>query len=152
MSVQISQHLLESLQSVFLGEAKRLCRDAASILKVPEKELLQKVLPQSSKVKLSVLDDKDAPTSCPALLHQDNLLRRCRCPSLLGTGRCIHHQTVSIPELPDSVKQLTRLERLAKDDDPLWCDETTGEVYDSSGAVVGEYRDETLYLYVCEED
>jgi hypothetical protein len=152
MSVQIPQPLFESLQAAFLGEAKRICRDAAKILKVDEKELLQKVFPQSAKVKLQIVDTEEAPVCCQAFLQEDALLKRCRHPSLLGTGRCIYHQTATIPDIPATVTPLVRLERLEKGDCPLWCFEETGEVYDSTGAVIGEYRDETLILYVLEDE
>lgn len=152
MNVQIPQQLLESLQASFLGEAKRICRDAAKILKVPEKELIQKVLPQGSRVKLQVVDTNEAPTQCPAFVQEEMILRRCRLPALLGTGRCVCHQTAKIPAIPEDVLQLTRLERYTAEDSPLWCNEATGEVIDSSGVVVGLYKNSELTLFVIEDE
>jgi hypothetical protein len=152
MNVQIPQQLLESLQASFLGEAKRICRDAAKILKVNEKEMLQKVLPQANRVKLLVVDTNEAPTQCPALIQEESILRRCRMPTLLGTGRCLCHQTVTIPNIPEECIQLVRMERMEQNDDPLWCNEATGEVYDSSGAIVGLYKNSELHLYVLHEE
>jgi hypothetical protein len=152
MNIQIPQQLLESLQSSFLGEAKKICRDAAKILKVPEKELIQKVLPSGSRVKLQVVDTNDAPTQCPVFLQEDCILRRCRQPTLLGTGRCVCHQTAKIPDVPEDVLQLTRLERMKQGDSPLWCNEATGEVLDSSGTIVGEYKDSELTIYILDEE
>lgn len=152
MNVQIPQQLLESLQASFMGEAKRICRDAAKLLKVNEKELLQKVLPSASKIKLQVVDTNEAPTQCPALIQEESILRRCRMPTLLGTGRCMCHQTAKLPQLPEDCIQLVRMERLAVNDDALWCNEATGEVYDSSGAIVGLYKDSELRIFVLEDD
>ena len=152
MNVQIPQQLLESLQASFLGEAKRICRDAAKILKVPEKELIQKVLPAGSRVKLQVVDTNDAPTQCPVFLQEDCILRRCRQPTLLGTGRCVCHQMAKIPEVPEDVLQLTRLERIKTSDTPLWCNEATGEVMDSSGTIIGQYKNSGLTLYILDEE
>lgn len=152
MNVQIPQQLLESLQASFLGEAKRICRDAAKLLKVNEKELLQKVLPNASKVKLQVVDTDEAPTQCHALIQEQTILRRCRMPTLLGTGRCVCHQTAKLPELPEDCIQLVRIERIETNDTALWCNEATGEVYDSSGAIVGLYKNSELRLYVLEEE
>lgn len=152
MNVQIPQQLLESLQASFLGEAKRICRDAAKILKVNEKELQQKVLPNASRIKIQVVDTDEAPTQCHALIQEQSIFRRCRMPTLLGTGRCICHQTAKVPSLPEECTQLVRMERIEANDDPLWCNEATGEVYDSSGAIVGLYKNSELRLYVLEEE
>lgn len=152
MSVQIPKLLWDTLQTAFQMEAKRICRDAARLLGANEKELIQKVMPPQSKVKVQLVQDEEAPLSCPVLLSKGTLLRRCRAPSLLGTGRCLHHQTATIPATEDLPIQLTRLERIEERDDALWCNEATGEVYDEEGAIIGEYRDERLILYVLEDE
>lgn len=152
MNIQIPKPLFDTLTAAFRGEAKRLCRDAARILNQPEKELFEKVFPPGSALKLHIFDTEEAPIQCPAFILEKNLLRRCRAPTILGTGRCACHQTAKIPEIPEHVQQLTRLERVAAADTPLWCNEDTGEVYDSSGAIVGLYKNERLTLYVLEDE
>lgn len=146
MSVTLPQSLLETLQSAFQGEAKRLCRDAAKLLRVPEKEIYEKIFPPGSKVKLAVVDDSSVPLTCPAFLHEGTLLRRCRHPCLLGTGRCLQHQTTHIPSIPESIQQLTRLEPI-EGQPPLWCNEATGDILDQEGAYVGKLKDGSLYLF-----
>jgi len=142
MSIQIPLSLLETIQSAFTGEAKRLCRDAAKILKVSEKDLLHKILPSGSKIKL--VDDNSAPITCPALIKM-GILTRCRSPCLLGTGRCLHHQTAVVP-VTEGLIPLTRLEGM-----PRWCNEETGDVYESSGEIIGKYKDGILKVFVLEE-
>ena len=142
MSIHIPLSLLETIQSAFTGEAKRLCRDAAKILKVSEKELLHKILPNGSKIKL--VDDNSAPITCPAII-KEGILTRCRSPCILGTGRCLHHQTAVIP-ITDSLTPLTRLEGMS-----MWCNEETGDVYESTGTIIGKYKDNTIKVFVLED-
>jgi hypothetical protein len=64
----------------------------------------------------------------------------------------LKHQSVHhIPEFPSTVQSLTRLECTEECPNPLWCDEATGIVYDSSGSVLGTYRSERLELFLLEQ-
>lgn len=149
MAVTFPASLLKDLQDAFHGEAKRLCRDAAKILRVPEKELSAKVLGKfTSNSIFKIVDDNDAPTTCPILVKRDVLFERCRGPCILGTGRCLSHQTSNPP--PDVSNHLVRLTRLEPHPDlqePLWCREETNELYDRSGAVIGEREEDCIVLY-----
>ncbi len=150
MSVQLPTSLLETIQSAFQGEAKRICRDAAKLLRVPEKEVYEKVFPAGSKVKVQLVGDS-SPMSCPAFLHEGKLLRRCRGPCLLGTERCVQHQTTVIPSVPDRVQSLTRIEP-GEDRPPLWCNEETGDVYTRTGDLAGHMKDGRLSLFVLDSE
>lgn len=149
MAVTFPATLLQTLQSAFHGEAKRLCRDAAKILRVPEKELTAKVLGKYTANSIfKIVDDNDAPITCPILVKQGSIFERCRCPCILGTGRCLNHQISNPP--PDVSNHLVRLTRLESHPDlqePLWCREETNEIYDRSGAVIGERDDECIVIY-----
>ncbi len=149
MAVTFPASLLQTLQENFHLEAKRLCRDAAKLLRVPEKELTAKVLGKfNSSSIFKIVDDNDTPTTCPIILKRGGIFERCRCPCLLGTGRCLNHQTANPP--PDVSNHLVRLTRLEPHPDlsePLWCREDTQEMFDRSGAVIGERRHGALVLY-----
>lgn len=149
MAVAFPASLLQALQDSFHQEAKRLCRDAAKILRVSEKELTAKVLGKVSANSIfKILDDNDAPTTCPAIIKQGAIFERCRCPCVLGTGRCLNHQTASPPpDVSNHSLRLTRLEQHADIQEPLWCREETNEIYDRSGAVIGEREDDCIVLY-----
>jgi len=149
-TVKIPSSLFDTLQSAFKLEAKRICKSVATILQKPEKEVLDKIL--KSQVQLMILEDREETNSCPILLQHTTVLERCRGPCILGTGRCIKHQSIqSIPELPSTLKQLTRIECTTDTTDPLWCDEATGFVYTSSGVHTGWYSNERLTLFECVE-
>ena len=141
--MNIPKSLFESLQASLNQEAKRLCRDAAKILNIPEKELQDKILKKMPKV--TIYEDNNIPYSCP-VFNENNIVERCRKPCLLGTGRCLVHQTSSIPE-PTTHKILTRIQPISEISDPLWCDETDGSVYDRSSNIVGTYTNNCITLY-----
>jgi hypothetical protein len=149
MSISIPQTLLQTLQASFDIEAKKLAKDAAKLLRVPEKDVLH-LLKQVPKVQFKVFDDTEIPTSCPVFLETPRFLQKCRRPCILGTGRCTHHQSITtIPTLPDTVLQLTRV-RCEGLSEPLWCDEDTQQIYNGSGTIVGKLEEETITLYTFE--
>jgi len=143
--MEIPKSLFDSLQTSLLQEAKRICRDAAKILNVPEKELQAKVLKNMPKI--SIINDNDKPYSCPVLV-ESAIIERCRKPCLLGTGRCQEHQKVeTIPE-PTDQTTLTRIQSEYKES--LWCNEIDGTVYTRENKQVGNYKNGKLFIYVFE--
>jgi hypothetical protein len=150
-TVKLPVSLFDTLQSAFKLEAKRICKSVASILQQPEKEVLDKLL--KTQLQIQILDDHEQTISCPVLVQHETVLERCRTATLLGTGRCIKHQSVTyIPELPSDIQRLTRIECTADSTEPLWCDETTGHIYNTSGKHVGWYRNEQLTIIEFEQD
>ena len=138
ITMQIPSSLFESLQASLQQEAKRICRDAAKLLRVPEKELEQKVL--KTMPKITLVKDQ-TPSNCLVLL-QNTLPYRCRLPCLLGTGRCHKHQEMTVPE----GGTLTRI----SDSERLWCDEETNIVYNEHAQEVGTCKNSRLTLFVLE--
>jgi hypothetical protein len=144
MSFAVPKPLLDSLQSAFVAEGRRLCRDAAKVLHKPEKELLD-ILKNLPKVSLIVhRDTDDTPTQCPVFLDkQSPVLQRCRRGCILGTGRCIRHQdTVDPPNSKSDTQMLTRIKKSAELDTPLWCCEETRQVYNAEANIVGELNEQ----------
>jgi hypothetical protein len=150
-TIKVPSSLFITFQAALKMEAKRVCRDAAKLLQRPEAEVLELLLDPTQQISIQILNDKDITDSCPVLLKHSHLLERCRIPCVLGTGRCLKHQTITqIPDIPSSVQSLTRLECTEDHQIPLWCDETTGIVYDSTGSIVGNYKNERLELFLLE--
>jgi len=145
--MKIPKTLFDSLQSSLNQEAKRLCRDAAKILGIPEKEIQAKILKDVPKITL--YEDNSMPYSCPVLLEK-NLIERCRQSCLLGTGRCLEHQGSTIPEITTQTV-LTRIQTSSDYPNQLWCDEATGNVYNKELQVIGLYKNSSLTLYDFEE-
>lgn len=145
--MKIPKSLFDSLQTSLNQEAKRLCRDAAKILKIPEKDLVGKILNKMPKI--TIIEDNSTPYTCPVLI-ENNLLERCRRSCLLGTGRCLEHQKTTNPE-PTTQKQLTRIQSTTDSLNTLWCYESTGDVYDKELKIVGQYKNNRLTLYDFQE-
>ena len=141
--MQVPSSLFESLQASLQQEARRICRDAAKILRVPEKELEQKVLKSMSKI--TIVKDQ-TPSSCHILMNSEKLLNRCRLPCILGTGRCHKHQEITtVPE----GGSLTRIQAQV-DLDPMWCDEETNIVYNKNAEEIGSYKNSRLTVFILE--
>jgi len=141
--MQVPSSLFESLQASLQQEAKRICRDAAKILRVPEKELEQKVL--KSMPKITILKDQ-TPTTCHILINSEKVVQRCRLPCILGTGRCHKHQ--EIRKVPEG-GSLTRIQA-QPDLEPMWCNEDTNIVYNKNAEEVGLYKNSRLTVFILE--
>jgi hypothetical protein len=154
MSVSVPQSLLSVLQASFELEAKRVAKDVSKLLKVPEKEVLQ-LVKQMPKIQLKVHNDDDILSECPILLQPNNLLERCRKPCILGTGKCLHHQTSKVVDsIPTMLQRLTRLSVPSESNSNqtnYWCDEETKLVYTSNSVCVG-YLNEDDELELIEYD
>lgn len=151
--ITISDSLLQTLKSSFEQERNRLCRDAAKLLRVPEAQVKQLVQQAMPTYKLTVIEEDEKRQTCPVLLQRALVLERCRDPCLMGTGRCLTHQTAhSPPDLPTTIQGLTRVERMDPSDPPMWCDEETHQVYNSEGVVIGSLENGVLELYTFEPE
>jgi hypothetical protein len=128
--------LLETLQSSFEREGKKLAESVALSLGLQPQEVIKKVF---KKTKIAVFD-WDAPPSCD-VLRKDNLVyAQCAKPCLLGTTKCIiHQQEVSNKPV------LKKVQRLVVDDKRLWVDEES-KVYSSDGDYLGWLKNGELYL------
>jgi hypothetical protein len=156
MSISVPQSLLSVLQASFDLEAKRVAKDVSKLLKVPEKDILQ-LVKQMPKIQLKVHNDNDISCECPVFLIRNTLLERCRIPCILGTGKCIHHQTEKEPpSIPETIQKLTRLSLPATEgskSESYWCDEETKMVYTSNCKCVGYLNeDDDLELYEIENE
>lgn len=141
--MNIPEAVLESLQSQLQVEGRKLCKEIAKILAVPEKELITNVLLKLPK--LQVITSEESQLSCPVPVKRDTILERCRHTCVLGTKRCISHQNIkdidsNFENLP--AKSLHRIEY----SEPLWTDIETNLVYNSSFEIVGSYDNGNLQL------
>ncbi len=152
MSINVTQALYETLQAAFLLEGKRLCKDIATILGQDEKELQKRLL--KTKIPIALFNDSERCLSCLVIIQKDDILARCRKPCILGTMRCISHQSVETIEEPSGIesiadlKQYTRVESNAELTEQLWCHEETGTLINSKGKKVGIYENETVSLWI----
>jgi hypothetical protein len=154
MSLSVPLTLIHALQASFEAESKRVARDVAKVLRVSEKEVLQ-IVKQMPKVSLKACDDSEYPSSCPVLLQDSQIVKRCRLPCILGTGLCLEHQKQKVQDLElfeRSIK-LTKIKINSEleNQSEYWFNEETKEVFNQEGNIVGTIRDDRLELYVFEE-
>lgn len=151
MSLTVPKSLLQTLQTTFDAESKRIAKDISKVLNVEEKEIIQ-ILKKIPKVQINIVDDSDFCTSCPILFWKSKIAYRCKKPCIMGTSRCIDHQSNNaITSLPDHIINVTKLSHSDLQENYL-CDEETKNVYDNSGNYVGELtEDNNLYLYTFDE-
>uniref|UniRef100_A0A6C0HFB0 Uncharacterized protein n=1 Tax=viral metagenome TaxID=1070528 RepID=A0A6C0HFB0_9ZZZZ len=146
--MEVPSSLFESFEYALRQEAKRICRDAAKILNLPEKDVEEKVLKSMPKSKLTVIKDNELSYSCPIFMCEKGLTHRCRLPCILGTNRCYKHQTIDyIPEPLEDQVTLTRIQTTKDSLESLWCNELDGSIYNEHSECVGTYKNRKLILY-----
>jgi len=135
--------LLESLQSAFEREGKKLAESVALSLGLQPQEVIKKVF---KKTGITVYD-WDASSSCDILRRDNMVYAQCAKPCLLGTTKCLIHQQ-EIASKPN----LKKVRRLVLDDKRLWLDEES-KVYSSEGLYLGWLKNGELYLidFECEK-
>jgi hypothetical protein len=140
MSYPIPTILLETLQSAFQHEAKKICAEVAETLGIPKQQVIKKVLNHTSFINLI---ECETPHVCMFLQKEKYIYTRCRKHALLGTGRCVNHQ--NIEQVQEEAKQVLR--KLINGDAIFWLEEETGKVFDSTGSCVGTYAERVLRIY-----
>lgn len=154
----IPELLMRTLKQAFDQEQKNLCRQAAKILRVPEDQVKTIVSKAMTPLQFEIYDEEEKRQTCPVFVQRSVVLERCRGPCLMGTARCLQHQSVQEPpELPDTIESLTRVERPDATDTPMWCNESTHDIYNAEGKIVGKYDDNnngqlTLFTFIDEEE
>jgi hypothetical protein len=162
--MNIPQNLWDSFQAQLTQEGRMICKDIASVLSVPEKELYKNVFTKIPKLKI-IPDTREGYVSCLIPVKRDTILERCWHPCVLGTDRCSSHQHIGSFEDPQERQErqerqeqetneqtnpipipLIRLE--ANSNDPAyWWNETTKFVYNSSNKIIGKYSDGIITKY-----
>jgi hypothetical protein len=147
--MNVPQSLLESLQGQLQVEGRKICKEIASILGVPEKELITNVLLKMPKI---LVHSGDESTSCPIPVQRSVILERCRNPCVIGSSRCAHHQHIEKYDEPSEVlmksRSLYRLERLNSEQPAYWLDKDSDFIYNSSFAIIGKYKDGVIHRFV----
>lgn len=161
MSLPIPKNLIASLDAVFQREAKKLGADIAKALRLPEKEVLD-VLKKMDKIQYKIYDTDENETTCPVFINASKVAERCRRPCLLGTNRCLHHQSnANVCNYDSSLKELTRCvcSDPTTQEKTLLLEEDTNLIYNSSGDTIGiieddeeEYNKKVLYEFIIEPE
>lgn len=144
--MKLPQILLESLQGQLQAEGRKLCKEIAKLLDIPEKELVTNVLLKQPKMEIACTDETER-TSCPVFVKRRTILERCRYPCILGTNRCTTHQSIQTIEEPETGIGLYRLAYSSDEYSSLWIDQDTQLVYSDTNSIVGRYVNGILTLF-----
>ena len=131
--------LLETLQTIFEKEGKKLAESVALSLGIHPQEVIKKVF---KKTQINVYD-WDAPSLCKILRKDELVYAYCSKPCVLGTTRCLIHQNEEITTEPKH-KPVQRL-LLEEGSKKLWVDRTM-RVYSSDGNYLGWFKNGEVYL------
>jgi hypothetical protein len=97
------------------------------------------------KIQYKIYDTDEHDISCPVFLSGSHVIQRCRRPCILGTNRCVHHQTSHVASLPSN--QYTELTRciascVQSSYKNLLYNEETNLMYNENGDCIGEVCDD----------
>lgn len=152
-TVRIPQYLWDSLEVALTIQATAFVKEAAKKLKVPEKDLLARVLPKGEKMVQAVLAPEEERRACQALVPFKAVAGRCGRHVEEGQQYCtyhVHHRPKLLHRL-GSIR-VTRLKTERTDLPPLWLlpGDDRRMVIDEAGHFTGVFHTEEgrLELFV----
>lgn len=152
--------LWESFNSVLLAQSRQYVKELAKRLKVPEKDLMKKVLPTADSIRVYMHDTQTEDLQCIADIQEGIIIHKCGRPVLLGTSHCSEHHALSMSE-SIFTSDIETVERIIQSDDindesriqainmnipkKLW---TTKDkiVIDAAGRTIGHYDEDDSKL------
>ncbi len=151
MSYPIQRDFLESLEAIFLTQARSLLTEIAQDLGKPVKPLLKAF--EAHQVKLHVVDrsseSTDCSQECKALLYTSELAIRCREPVYQGCPYCPYHLRLNQAKEPEGKRVLDRVR--TEEGDFFFLDSETQEVYTSDYTRCGTCKDGKYKVFKVED-
>ena len=139
MEYHVPRLLWENVEAVLVAHSRRYVCELAKRLHVPEKELLQKVLPSDS-VKLHLYESQSTTHQCKAYLQHHTITVFCKKPVAYHSNYCAFHRNDRMlvvdgcnPTIVERVKDLNTME-------PLWIVES--DLINAKGDYVGRIHKE----------
>jgi len=151
LEYHVPRLLWENLEAVLLAQSKRYVAEMASILRVPEKELLKQVLPSHDSMKVIIQDSHGDSNQCSAFVQEHQLTVYCKKPVAYQSEFCTFHRTQRMMVVEGT--HPARIQRIKDRPDcpPLWVQGNA--VVQSNGNHVGTIDTERhlLRLYVFDQ-
>jgi hypothetical protein len=145
LEYKVPRLLWESLESVLLANSKKYVCDLAKYLKVPEKELLKKVLPSNDSLKVYIQDSETI--KCRAYVQKDTFTVYCRKPVAYGCDYCSFHREKRMMVVEERSPTLIQRIKDRNDLPPAWTIGTN--IVDSQNNVIGKvnHNKSTIKLF-----
>lgn len=139
MEYHVPRLLWENIEAVLVAHSRRYVCELAKRLHVPEKELLQKVLPSDS-VKLHLYESQSTTHQCKAYIQHHKMTVFCKKPVAYHSNYCAFHRNDRMLVV-DGCNPIM-VERLQDKDtmEPLWIMGT--DLINSKGEQVGRINKE----------
>lgn len=151
MAYPINRTLMDSLEAVFLTQARNLLKDIAKEVGKPEKQLLAAF--EKEKIKVHIVDrEEDAYEGCMALVtcSSSALGKRCREPIYDGTCYCpLHLRLTCTPET--AYEQKPKLQRIRTENDEIYfLDPLTQQLFTETYQRCGFVKNEKFVIFKLE--
>lgn len=143
---------MDSLEAVFLTQARNLLKDIAHELGQPEKPLLKAF--EKEKIQLHVVDkEEETYEGCMALICTTALAKRCREPVYDGTCYCPLHLRLTCTQENQKVEEnKPQLQRVATETGQVFfLDTLTQLLYTETYERCGELKGGKLTIFKLEE-
>jgi hypothetical protein len=145
MEYKVPRILWENLESVLLTQSRKYVCELARYLKVPEKELLNKVLPSSDSLNVIIQDSNADTNKCKAYIQMDSMTVLCKKPVAFHSEYCtIHRMKRMNVEDNSNVIEVERIKDIAEYE-PIWLVNNT--IVNSKGETIGKRTTNKIKLY-----
>jgi hypothetical protein len=145
LEYKVPRLLWESLESVLLANSKKYVCDLAKYLKVPEKELLKRVLPSNDSLKVYIQDSET--NKCKAYIQKDALTVYCRKPVAYGCDYCSFHREKRMMVVEETNPTIIQRMKDRNELPPSWIIGTN--IVDSNNNIIGKinHKNSTIKLF-----
>ena len=133
--------LWDNLESILKAHSKKYVYELARYLKVPEKELYDKVFPNSDSVQIIIQDSHADINKCKAFVQRNKVTIYCKKPVAYHSEYCSFHRNCRMAVLPseDSIKTIIQIKEIDKYES-IWLINNTNEIINSKGDLVGKWN------------
>jgi hypothetical protein len=144
----VPRFLWENFESVLLAQSKRYIGELAKILRVPEKELIKKVLPTDDSIRVIIQDSEER--QCCAYIQYDALTVFCKKPVAYQSEFCTYHRTKRMTVVEGMNPIVIQRIKDHPGREPLWVQGAS--IIQSNGNRVGtiDVENQTMTLFVIE--
>jgi L-arabinose isomerase len=154
LEYKIPRLLWENFEAVLLAQSKKYIKELANRLNVPEKELLNRVLPSSDSLKVIIQDSQSESNQCKAYIQQKQLTIYCRNPCVYGTDFCGLHRNKRLLVIQDDTNTSIKLRKIKDNNkmDSVWMSLSNNTLYNINGDIIGRININTgkIIIYVLE--
>jgi hypothetical protein len=150
-SIPVPKILWDELENALMIKSKELIKDIAKVLRQDEKQLWQEFRSKKKSLHLFDAESSQEDYECTALVCTTPVAHRCRKPVLFGKHVCPEHEYSPHPSDLKSKPQLQRIQTSEKDDETIFVDPLTQQVYSVFYERKGYLQNNKCFVFEIEE-